>query len=179
MNDEYLWDKSGEPDPEIRKLEEILGTLRYQPKPFEIPPEVLMRRRRSYVPLFAIAASLLLALLAGGIWLRTRSSQAPVKNESAHATAPTATPSVTTIKTGVETPELVAKGDEKPIRIKQRRPRSRSVPAMSAQDRQEALAAKAQLMLALRLASEKLNEIQRKTLTPMPSNQIKNQHKVG
>ena len=26
MNEEYLWDKSGEPDPEIAQLEEILGT---------------------------------------------------------------------------------------------------------------------------------------------------------
>ena len=37
MNEDYLWDKSGQPDPEIQQLEEILGTLRYQPKPFEIP----------------------------------------------------------------------------------------------------------------------------------------------
>ena len=29
MNDDYLWDKTGQPDPEIQKLEEILGTLRY------------------------------------------------------------------------------------------------------------------------------------------------------
>jgi hypothetical protein len=31
MNEEYLWDKSGEPDPEIQELEETLGSLRYQP----------------------------------------------------------------------------------------------------------------------------------------------------
>ena len=37
MNDDYLWDKSGQPDPEIQQLEEILGTLRYQPRPLEIP----------------------------------------------------------------------------------------------------------------------------------------------
>ena len=59
MKDDYLWDKTGQPDPEIQKLEEILGTLRYQPKPLELP----VSRRRSYVPLLAIAASLLLALL--------------------------------------------------------------------------------------------------------------------
>ena len=29
---DYLWDKTGEPDPEIQQLEEILGTLRYQPR---------------------------------------------------------------------------------------------------------------------------------------------------
>ena len=57
MNDDYLWDKSGEPDPEIQQLEEILGTLRYQPKPFEIPGDVPAPRRRSYFPLLAIAAT--------------------------------------------------------------------------------------------------------------------------
>jgi hypothetical protein len=31
MKEDYLWDKTGEPDPEIQQLEEILGTLRYQP----------------------------------------------------------------------------------------------------------------------------------------------------
>ena len=34
---DYLWDKTGEPDPEVQELEEILGTLRYQPRPLEIP----------------------------------------------------------------------------------------------------------------------------------------------
>ena len=37
MKDDYLWDKTGQPDPEIQKLEEILGTLRHQPKPLELP----------------------------------------------------------------------------------------------------------------------------------------------
>jgi len=178
MNEEYLWDKSGEPDPEIQRLEEILGTLRYQPKTFDVPPEILMRPRRSYVPLFAIAASLLLALLAGGIWLRTRTSQVPVDHSARETPAVVPTPSVPLFKPDVDAPPVVAKAEEKPIRVKQQRPRSRSVPAMSAQDRQEALAAKAQLMLALRLASEKLSEVQRKT-TPVPSSPIKNQHKVG
>ena len=35
MNDDYLWDRTGEPDPEIQELEEVLGTLRYQPQPLE------------------------------------------------------------------------------------------------------------------------------------------------
>ena len=37
MNDDYLWDKTGEPDPQIQQLEEILGTLRYQPRPLPLP----------------------------------------------------------------------------------------------------------------------------------------------
>jgi len=30
VNDEYLWDKSGPPDPEIEKLERVMGTLRFR-----------------------------------------------------------------------------------------------------------------------------------------------------
>ena len=28
MSDKYLWDRSGPPDPEIARLEQLLGTLR-------------------------------------------------------------------------------------------------------------------------------------------------------
>lgn len=31
MSDEYLWDRSGPPDPEIARLEQLLGTLRHAP----------------------------------------------------------------------------------------------------------------------------------------------------
>ena len=73
MNDDYLWDKTGQPDPQIQQLEEILGTMRYQPKPLVIPEDLRVPQRKSYLPLVAIAATVLLALLAGGIWLRVRS----------------------------------------------------------------------------------------------------------
>src|SRR5215467_12217467 len=73
MNDDYLWDKTGEPDPQVQELEEILGSLRYQPKPLQIPNEPRLPQRRNYFPWLAIAAGVLLAILAGGIWLSTRS----------------------------------------------------------------------------------------------------------
>ena len=37
MSDDYLWDGSGEPDPEIEKLERLLGKDRYQPKAVAMP----------------------------------------------------------------------------------------------------------------------------------------------
>src|SRR5438270_4325903 len=33
MSEEYLWDRSGPPDPEIENLERILAPLRYRPHP--------------------------------------------------------------------------------------------------------------------------------------------------
>lgn len=60
-DDDYLWDKSGEPDPDVAKLEASLGTLRHQPRRFVAPAP-----RARAVPLrarLALAASI--ALLAG------------------------------------------------------------------------------------------------------------------
>ena len=37
MNDDYLWDGSGEPDPEIQKLENTLANFRHEGQPPEFP----------------------------------------------------------------------------------------------------------------------------------------------
>lgn len=164
MNEDYLWDKSGEPDPEIQELEQILAPLRYQPIPLELP----VVRRRNYVPL-AIAATLLIALLAGGLWLRLRKQNIPPQQE-----VKSVVPSV--FKEEPPAPVVVENKTlpNKPVR-------RRHKPVFTKQEREEALAAKQQLMLALRLASEKLKLAQRRTQAPQgpTSNQIKNQHRVG
>jgi len=166
MKDDYLWDKTGQPDPEIQKLEEILGTLRYQPKPLQLP----VSRRRNYFPLIAIAASLLLALVAGGIWLRARSQRIPQPRQ-AEVVLPS--PTIDEAK-----PETIRDKSKNAIAVN--RPHHRSVSsAFSRREREEALAAKEQLMIALRLTTEKLSLIHRKTQTTTPANQIKNQHRVG
>jgi len=88
-NDDYLWDKSGEPDPEIQQLEEILGTLRYQPRPLEIPADLKSDTRPRLFSAFgprlapglAIAATIAIVLLGLGLWLglqRFQRGQAPV-----------------------------------------------------------------------------------------------------
>ena len=171
MNDDYLWDKSGQPDPEIQELEEILGTLRYQPKPLALPV-----RRRNYFPLLAIAASVLLALVAGGIWLRARSSRVP-PSQQANVVVPTPPKTDDEKRQSAPiNPDALRKKDEPTLAVNHR-PRHRSVPsALTKSEREEALAAKEQLMLALRVTTEKLNLIHRK---PLNTNQLKNQHRVG
>jgi hypothetical protein len=62
MNDDYLWDGSGPPDPEIARLEEVLAPFRYNIRPLE--PQ---RRPRTYWRWLAVAA----ALIAGFIAVRT------------------------------------------------------------------------------------------------------------
>ncbi len=175
MNDDYLWDKSGPPDPEIKQLEEILGTLRYQPKPLEISRDVPAPRRRNYFPLLAaVAAALLVALLAGVVWLRVRSREEVPQQAR---TAPAPAPAVEEKTIPAPAPEKKAAPSEQNVVVHYKR-RSKP-PGLTKQEREEALAAKQQLMIALRLASEKLNQVQKKTQSTPSANQIKNQHRVG
>src|SRR6185295_8362234 len=71
MNDNYLWDRTGQADAEVQRLEELLGTLRYQPKPLQIPSSITIGGNRSYGWL-AIAAAVAVMIIAAGIWLRVR-----------------------------------------------------------------------------------------------------------
>ena len=182
MNEEYLWDKSGEPDPEIQRLEEILGTLRYQDKPLELPDQIVRTRSYNRVFMMAIAATVLLGLLAASLWLKARDAQLP-KKEIAERPPQIATPSVqqspvqaenTTIDVPKDTVVNNERSNRKPQLAKVRVPVQ---PVLHGKEREEALAAKQQVLLALRLTTEKLSEVQRRTIGPSP--QIKNQHKVG
>ncbi|HEX6042871.1 MAG TPA: hypothetical protein VFZ22_00175 [Pyrinomonadaceae bacterium] len=161
MNDDYLWDKSGEPDPQIQELEEILAPLRYQPKPLQLPNDV----RRKYFRLLAIAATVLIALLAAGVWLKVRKQ---------HTIPPQEAKSVVPSELHKE-PEIVKNTDLSSKPIVRKRIRKKT---FSQRERQEAREAKEQVLLALRVASEKLKLAQRRTQGPS-LNQIKNQHKVG
>ena len=68
MRDDYLWDGSGEPDPEIQKLETALGRLRHdRPAPaFPAIPMAKPSRRFWRIPAvrFAAAAACVLAIAA-------------------------------------------------------------------------------------------------------------------
>ena len=159
MNDDYLWDKTGQPDPEIQQLEEILGTLRYKPRPLKLP------KRRRYFPLLAIAASLLLAIVAGSIWLRVRSrSEIVITKVEEQAPKSDEAPQPSRNKSAANPPVVVA--------VNNRHRNKSAASVLPKRDREEALMAKEQLMVALRLTSEKLSLLHKKT-------QIKNQHKVG
>jgi hypothetical protein len=183
MNDEYLWDKNGEPDPEIQELEQILEALRYQPKPLVLPDDVRPVQRNHRLPLVAIAASLLVALLAAGLWLvMTKKSEQPLNAKTNVLAAPSPLPEQASVAVK-ETPEDVVSpkaelpGSNKVVKNVRRSTRI-ATPRSSTAEREQANQVKQQLMVALRVASEKLNLAQRKTQGPSP-NQIRNQHKVG
>src|SRR2546422_224021 len=109
MNDNYLWDRTGEADAEVQRLEELLGTLHYQPKPLQIPASIKFGGKRNYAPL-AIAAALALLVLAAGIWLRGRTTQSTAPVEARRGTiAPVAVPAESPID-----PDRVAVKKEPP-----------------------------------------------------------------
>lgn len=81
-HNDYLWDRSGEPDPEVQRLEAILGRLRYD-RPAPVFPHITPARPRTWVPwrmrLFpalAISAAMA-AIVAGTVFVYQRKS-APV-----------------------------------------------------------------------------------------------------
>jgi hypothetical protein len=69
-DDAYLWDRSGEPDPEVVHLEEVLGRLRHRGMVPALPPRAEASQfalfRRIVLPL-AVAAGLIIAV--GATWI--------------------------------------------------------------------------------------------------------------
>jgi hypothetical protein len=65
--DEYLWDGSGEPDPEIQRLETLLGRFRHN-RPAPVFPEMVGDRRWKFLPrwwgLFPVLAATATAVVA-------------------------------------------------------------------------------------------------------------------
>ena len=196
MKDDYLWDKTGEPDPEIQQLEEVLGTLRYQPRPMELPTHVQIGRSRTLVPRLAIAAAVATILVGGATWwimhrqnvpapVNSASNPPPVEHQkAAPETAMTpATEEVVKSKTlngtveknrkraGIHSNLLAGSRKARPLNAQENE--------LNANDRAKAQAAKEQLLLALRVASAKLSLAQKKAQVGYPGNLIRNQHKVG
>jgi len=73
MSDDYLWDGSGEPDPEVERLERLLATLRSDRPAPELPENLGLRKRsvlfRHSIQL-AVAAAAVVLVIAGWFLLR-------------------------------------------------------------------------------------------------------------
>ena len=188
MEDNYLWDRSGQPDPEIQNLEEILGTLRYQPRPLEVPHNFQPERRRSFFPAMAIAAAITLFAIFGGLWFGLNRRQAPASaakhdrqigwqiaapqpelNPERAPAQIAALPQPTAMQKREAPRHLLAGNKSRGTRTVVRDPE------LTAQE----LAEKEQVLVALRLVSYKLNLAQRKTQGAPQLNTIRNQHKMG
>jgi hypothetical protein len=87
MNDDYLWDRSGEPDPEVERLERVLGKYRYQAKPLSALHSRLSERRGGWIRLAAVAAAILIVL--AGLWIfKVQNQRVTTPRESANTERP-------------------------------------------------------------------------------------------
>ena len=91
MNDRYLWDRSGEPDPQVEQLEQMLGALRHRGRPLDytrlpgVAPAPRPRPRWRWGVVAAIAAPAVIALAAGLWWRSADRIPAPVEHADAAA----------------------------------------------------------------------------------------------
>lgn len=180
MKDDYLWDRSGQPDPEIQQLEEILGELRYQPRELEIPAEAKTGGNRFYSSRYAIAAAVAMVVLGVGAWMamQKQTTQVAAGPPSPPAEVKTVTPESPKLTAAVVPIEEIKIRTPRPIRVKSQRTRTPRTPQLSSEEMAEAVAAKDRLILALRLASSKLNYAQKKT-QGSSSAPVYHQHKIG
>lgn len=92
MSDDYLWDGSGETDPDIERLENLLSRYRHQPAPLKMPVKMPIKQNRStwsriYSPhTGAVAAAIvLLFTLAALSYFLLRQGGMPDRNSVADA----------------------------------------------------------------------------------------------
>lgn len=180
MKDDYLWDKSGEADPEIEHLERVLGSLRSRRSAEDLMPAFknLQRTRpRNLSKLMAIAAALTFTALALGAFafIQRESKRqetggqpiamvSPVPTETAGTAAE---PALTnTPKQDEEQTPAVEVSITKPKRTAietRRRTVNRSLEAtVHEREQAEGLMAKEQLIKALEITSSKLSFVQKK-----------------
>lgn len=217
---DYLWDKTGEPDAEVERLERALGALRHRPRPLELPADAVPETRRPWhfddVQRFrssrlfapaglAAAAALLLAFLLGAAALlrpRLANEGGVASRVPGQAEEPRRPAGQETESTNGTTERTAAAGrtEHEEAAVKDFMPAPRRVrdgsPAAASRRRQEAapsapevaradegfvleavraagdapmliestrLAAKEQLVYALRLTGEKLRDVRLRT----------------
>ncbi|MBA3240931.1 MAG: hypothetical protein H0T60_06860 [Acidobacteria bacterium] len=71
---DYLWDKTGDGDADVERLEELLGAFGHRPRELELPtteaappPRPALLHSRRFRPALLTAAALLLMMLAGAL----------------------------------------------------------------------------------------------------------------
>lgn len=140
---DYLWDRTGEPDADVKELEELLGSLAYQPRPLELPE--LPRERVTYslawTRVVAVAAALLLMLLAGAALMSMR-RQAVVTPEERAVQQPSPLQIETPERRAVETSKddediALRRSDDLPESKPMPRNGSRSMARQAASSRQQ------------------------------------------
>lgn len=188
MNEDYLWDKTGEADPEIERLERTLASLRYKrparPLPLPVASRSTFRFNSTWL---AAAAAIALLIVAGGLWLalhRSSEQNKGIAGVTAHkaveSTKDASAPPTTAPGKANEQIAGSKENDGSSERITSPAPHNpnsqvverRQTVAFRLRNRERTLReeetirkgelAKEQLIKALQITSDKLNEVQKK-----------------
>ena len=163
MNEQYLWDKTTEPDDETKELESLLSEFRFQPRPLVLP---VAPPKKVFIFDYRIAAIAAMVMITFGflVWISFRNQsalQTAIAPEPAPTLVETPMPENNLIFEAPSAPEIVEKilvkrkpHVLKPIQIVHRINRL----SMADQERM----AKDKLMFALQITSDKLDFIQHK-----------------
>lgn len=181
MKDDYLWDKTGDADPQIEHLERVLGQLRGKRDAQSLMPafdSFTRTRRRAFPKALLIAASLVFALLSLGAFaviergMKRQSASAVVMLNPAppeQTLAPRdAAPlrDAATVKQESDEPAYIEVSNTRPTRSVPgaRRRSAARTPLVSEMEREraEGMMAKEQLIKALEITSSKLDVVQKK-----------------
>lgn len=89
---DYLWDKTGEPDSEVERLEELLGGFGHKPRALALPAEAaphvaLSKQPRRFRPSLVAAAAIIFMVLAGAALVLLRQGGADVKQQASNPPA--------------------------------------------------------------------------------------------
>ncbi len=167
MNDNYLWDKAGEPDEEVQHLESLLSEFRYQPRPLVLPEATPKKMIFSYTNLrYAAIAAVALLALGVGIWLSNRTAK---NMPEVATTSPTPTPTKALEQLAAPTPnvapptpasKLVKQFQTAAPKAQFAKHSAKRAPRKSRDEEGEQ--AKEKVLYALQITSEKLNLISKK-----------------
>jgi hypothetical protein len=175
MKDEYLWSGSGDPDPDVAELEELLSGLGFERNRTSCPvPTNRGFGRSSFRFPTAIAAALALVALSGAVLLFSRTGArdgltiSPLPSNEVAAAPPSIVdlgPAAPTLSASPGSPRIwPTRKSNAWSRRGTVRSNSTLVARKSAQspvDRMEGELAKDELLLAMRIASAKLNMAQK------------------
>lgn len=171
MNDNYLWDKSGEPDEEIQHLESLLSEFRYQPRPLVLPEATPKRMIFSQVTLatmrYAAIAAVVLLALGLGLWYGVRSTEQQQPIAALPQTA-SPIPSVTSHQeaaVGKPQPETPSPQNVKHTATPQTRAVKTPRRTVNRQTELEGERAKEKVLYALQITSKQLDTITKKIQT--------------
>lgn len=95
MTGDYLWDGTGWPDPEVRRLERVLGRLKYQPT---APPWPEARSRSWTSAVALLAAAAMIVVLVGLTWWINPASRASLEARRLDGTPTIGTRPLTTTR---------------------------------------------------------------------------------